>query len=128
MDALLDTHALLWFVGGDDQMSTRAREIVEAPGSRIVVSAASAWEIATKYRLGKLDGAKLLAENFVDTVAGLGFDILPISAAAAQRAGLLPAEHRDPFDRVLAAQAFELALPIISADAAFDDLGVRRIW
>ncbi len=128
MDVLLDTHALLWFVGGDAQMSARARQAIEAPGARVVVSAASAWEIATKYRLGKLDGARLLAENFVDAVSGLGFDIVPISASAAQRAGLMTAAHRDPFDRVLAAQAVELGLPIVSADAAFDGLGVRRVW
>ena len=128
MDLLLDTHALLWFVGGDDRLSTIVRRRIEDPNARVLVSAASAWEIATKFRLGKLPGGRLLAENFVDTVAGLGFETVAISPTAAQQAGRMDVEHRDPFDRVLAAQARELGVSLASADTTFDAMGVSRIW
>jgi PIN domain nuclease of toxin-antitoxin system len=125
---LLDTHVLIWFVAGDAALSATARRAIESPEHTVFVSAASAWEISTKFRLGKLPGAGLLATNFVDTVAGLGFAELPISAAAAQRAGGMPQPHRDRFDRVLAAQALEDQLVLITNDAALTEFAVPTLW
>ncbi len=128
MRYLLDTHVLLWFVAGDDAISATARALIEAPEHEILVSAASAWEIATKYRLGKLPGARLLAENFSDTVGGLGFGELPITGHAAQVAGGFDVSHRDPFDRMLAAQASMEGVPLITNDRGFAAFGIERVW
>jgi PIN domain nuclease of toxin-antitoxin system len=125
---LLDTHALLWFVSGDPAMSERARALVASEKHTILASAASAWEIATKHRLGKLPEAQLLATNFADAVTGLGFDVLPISAEAAQVAGGWRVPHRDPFDRMLAAQSRLEAAPIITDDDGFAVFGVETVW
>ncbi len=92
------------------------------------MSAASAWEIATKFRLGKLNFARALAEDFIPKITAAGFLLLPISVEHALRAGLLPGEHRDPFDRMLAAQAIHEDLPLLSNDPQLDIFGVRREW
>ena len=128
MRILLDTHTLLWAAFDEDSLSPRARRIVQSPGNEIIVSAASAWEVATKYRLGKLDFARDLAENFVAEVTAAGYLLLPISPEHAQRAGLLPGDHKDPFDRMLAAQALHEDMPLLSNDPQFDVFGVRREW
>ncbi len=128
MRYLLDTHVLLWFVAGDDAIPTRARVLIEDAGHEILVSAASAWEISTKFRLGKLPGARLLAENFTDAIGGLGFDELPITGHAAQVAGGFTVHHRDPFDRMLAAQALIEHVPLITNDPAFEAFGIRAVW
>jgi PIN domain nuclease of toxin-antitoxin system len=90
--------------------------------------AASAWEIATKFRLGKLSSAQVLANNFVRNVTDAGYLLLSISVEHALRAGRLPGHHRDPFDRMLAAQAIHEDMPILSSDEQLDSFGVRRIW
>ena len=105
MRVLLDTHALLWAAFRKELLSARAKKMIEAPSNEILVSAASAWEIATKYRLGKLPLAQMLVEDFVPRVAAAGYVLLSISAEHALRAGRLPADHKDPFDRMLVAQA-----------------------
>ena len=128
MRYLLDTHALLWFVAGDAAMSAEARTVIEDSAHTILVSAATAWEISTKFRLGKLPHARLFAQNFPDTIAGLGFDELPITAAAGQLAGGLAGPHRDPFDRMLAAQSTLEACPLITNDPAFAAFGVPTLW
>jgi PIN domain nuclease of toxin-antitoxin system len=125
---LLDTHALLWAAFRKDLLSARARKLIEAPANEILVSAASAWEIATKYRLGKLPLAQVLVEDFVPRVAAAGYILLSISAEHALRAGRLPADHKDPFDRMLAAQAIHEDLPLLSNDEQLDVFGVRRAW
>jgi len=125
---LLDTHALLWAVLAPGSLSRRGAAIVADEKNQILVSAASAWEIATKVRLGKLPGAEVLEREFLAVMEEAGYTLLPIEAAAALRAGRLVAEHRDPFDRVLAAQALEEDMPILSADAQLDAFGVRRLW
>ena len=94
----------------------------------ILVSAASAWEIATKVRLGKLPGAEALEREFLEVMDRAGYTLLAIDVASALRAGRLIAEHRDPFDRMLAAQALASDLPILSTDSRLDTFGVRRIW
>jgi PIN domain nuclease of toxin-antitoxin system len=92
------------------------------------VSAASAWEIATKVRLGKLPTAADLAADFIGWLDREGFHALPVSAEHAIRAGLLPGAHKDPFDRMLIAQAQAENMPIVSKEKVFDHYGVRRIW
>src|SRR4051794_22100199 len=102
---LLDTHALIWWIGGDPRVSTPVRAAIEEADNAKFVSAASAWEIATKHRLGKLPGAGPLAVDFERVTAAQGFVPLDISVAHALDAGNLPGIHRDPFDRILIAQA-----------------------
>jgi PIN domain nuclease of toxin-antitoxin system len=128
MRFLLDTHALLWAFNGDPSLSSRARRVIEDGSNEILVSAASAWEIATKARLGKLRTGEVLVNDFERYLARLGFDPLPISVAQAVSAGGLPGDHRDPFDRMLISQAQIENLPIISNDRIFDTYHVQRIW
>ncbi len=128
MRVLLDTHALLWWLAGDRQMSATSRWIVEDESNLVFVSAASAWEVATKHRLGKLPKAGPLATGFADVIATQGFLELPISLHDGQRAGSLPGAHRDPFDRMLIAQAKAHDLALISNEDLFDEYGVIRIW
>lgn len=129
MRLLLDTHAFLWWVFGDSQLSRRARSAIDnATGSETLVSAASAWEITTKYRIGKLPDAKVIAENVANTIAEEGFEELAISVRHAQRAGRLAGHHRDPFDRMLIAQASLEDLTLVSNERVFDAYGVARLW
>jgi PIN domain nuclease of toxin-antitoxin system len=120
---LLDTHAFLWWLDGDRRLSPRPRRLIAD-----VVSAASAWEITTKARLGKLPGARDVAADVVGCIANQGFVPLDITVLHAQRAGGLAGEHRDPFDRMLIAQAQLEDVAIVSDDAVFDRYGVRRVW
>jgi len=92
------------------------------------VSPASAWEVATKTRLGKWDEANEIATDIANVIRGLGFHDLPISVDHASRAGLLPGPHKDPFDRMLIAQAQTENLAIVSSDKIFDEYHIRRIW
>ena len=92
------------------------------------VSAASAWEISTKYRLGKLPSAEAVARDIAGAIAGQDFDELPVTVGDAERAGALPGSHRDPFDRMLIAQAMARNLGFISNEPLFDRYGVRRVW
>lgn len=128
MRFLLDTHTLLWSFNGDPSLSPRARRVIEDGSNEILVSAASAWEIATKVRLGKLPTGEELISKLDQFLAQLGFEGLPISLAHAARAGMLTGEHRDPFDRMLIAQAQSEDLSIISNDRIFDVYHVRRVW
>ena len=99
MRALLDTHTLLWCFNADPSLSSRARRLIEDGSNEILVSAASAWEIATKVRLGKLPTGEQLVSDFEYFLNQLGFDGLPILLSHAIRAGTLAGDHRDPFDR-----------------------------
>jgi PIN domain nuclease of toxin-antitoxin system len=129
MRLLLDTHALLWWLIDEPSLPATARRLIGKGSNQIVVSAASAWEIGAKVRLGKLpSGAESLARDFAAHLARERFEELPISAEHAIRASLLPGPHKDPFDRTLAAQSQAENLPIISNDAVFDAFGVRRLW
>lgn len=128
MKALVDTHTLLWAAYRKDLLSGRARRILDAKSNDLLVSAASAWEIATKFRLGRLPFAHILANDFVAIVTEAGYSLLSISPEHALRAGRLPGEHKDPFDRMLAAQAVHENIPIISNDPCFDQFAVRREW
>jgi PIN domain nuclease of toxin-antitoxin system len=125
---LLDTHALLWWLDGDERLSAGAREAIADRSNAVMVSAASAWEITTKHRLGKLPGAAEVARDVAGAVASQGFLELPITLRDAERAGRLPGPHRDPFDRMLVAQALRADLELVSIERVFDDYGVRRLW
>ena len=128
MRLLLDTHAFLWWYEGNSRMSLPARQAVDDDSNEVLVSAASAWEIATKHRLGKLPSADPITSDIAGAIAAQGFEELPITVAEAARAGALPGPHRDPFDRMLIAQALSRNLVLISTDAAFDKYHVRRLW
>jgi PIN domain nuclease of toxin-antitoxin system len=125
---LLDTHALLWWLDGNRRLSLKARRSIASESNSILVSAASAWEITTKARLGKLPGAVNVAADVAGCVASQGFSALDITVLHAQRAGGLAGEHRDPFDRMLIAQGQLEDVAVVSDDEVFDEYGVRRFW
>jgi PIN domain nuclease of toxin-antitoxin system len=124
---LLDTHALIWWFGNESKLSRRASAIIANQSNTILVSAAIAWELAIKVNLGKFD-ALSLATELPRYTEDEGFEELPISMEQAVRAGLLALHHRDPFDRLLVAQAQALNVPILSADAVLDQYDVKRVW
>ena len=128
MRVLLDTHALLWWLADSRRLSERARAAIRNEANDVVVSAVSAWEIATKHRLGRLPEADGLADDIRGAIVGQGFSELPISIADAERAGRLPGPHRDPFDRLLIAQALGHDLAIVSNEKPFDLYGAPRLW
>ena len=128
MDLLLDTHALLWWLDGDLKLAVAARQAIADPANAVLVSAASAWEIATKVRIGKLPNAVFVAEHFTGILNDQSFRDLAITIAHARRAGALPGEHRDPFDRMLIAQAQIEGLILVSNETLFDRFGVQRLW
>jgi PIN domain nuclease of toxin-antitoxin system len=125
---LLDTHTLIWWMTDDSHLSKTARAAIERAENAPLVSAASAWEIATKVRLGRLPAAVDLVRDLVPSLAALDIEILAISAEHGIQAGLLPGPHADPFDRMLIAQAQAEGISIVSSDTALDGYGVRRIW
>jgi PIN domain nuclease of toxin-antitoxin system len=125
---LLDTHALIWWLAGDEAISRRAREAIADEVNDIAISAASAMEIATKFRIGKLPGAALLAQNLEEIIAEQGFGELPISVHHARLAGEMNIAHKDPFDRLLIAQAQVEDLVLVSNEALFDGFAIKRLW
>ena len=125
---LLDTHAALWWWSASPKLGRQAGEVIGFPESVIFVSAASAWEIATKYRLGKLDDIGNPQSNYARLMAANGFASLAVIEAHAMTAGLLPGEHRDPFDRLIAAQALVEGHVVITRDPAFVGFGCDVIW
>jgi len=125
---LLDTHAFLWWLVGDRRLSPRSRRAIGDARNAVWVSALSAWEIVLKARVGRLPRAGAVAEDVAGAILGQGFTALDLTIAHAQRAGELPLTHRDPFDRLLAAQAIHEGLRFVSNDEAFDQLGVARFW
>lgn len=129
MTHLLDTHALLWAWTDPSRLGTHARAVIGARSSTLLVSAVSAWEIAVKHRLGKLPGAEGVIAGYGRSVARLGGRSLPVTEDHALLAGGLDWSHRDPFDRMLAAQAMVEGCPLVTQDSAFRDLpGVRIVW
>jgi len=125
---LIDTHALLWWLSDDPSLSAAARRAMAETSNVLLVSAASAWEIATKVRLGRLPGAAELAADFQGFMLREGFTTLDITADHGIRAGLLPGPHKDPFDRMLISQAQAENVPIVTNERAFESYGVRRVW
>jgi PIN domain nuclease of toxin-antitoxin system len=125
---LLDTHALIWWLAGDEKLGRRAREAISDEANLVVVSAASAMEVATKFRIGKLPDAALLAQDFEAIIASQGFTELGISVRHARLAGEMGIDHKDPFDRLLIAQALSEDLVLVSNETRFDDFAVKRVW
>ena len=128
MNLLLDTQALIWWLAGDDALSAEARALIEDESNQVFVSAASAMEISTKHRLGKLPEAGLLATNLPQFLNDQGFVEMPIAIAHAALAGNLQIAHKDPFDRFLIAQSLVENCPLASNEVLFDAFGVNRIW
>jgi PIN domain nuclease of toxin-antitoxin system len=125
---LLDTHALLWTLLDPNRIPERTLAHIRDAGTDLIVSAASAWEIATKHRLGKLDAAAVV-HGYRDHLLRLRARELPISSHHALTAGLLTWQYRDPFDRVIAAQAMIESVPLVTADTALSSLpGLRIVW
>jgi len=128
MKVLLDTCTVIWATLSPSTLSRRAQKIIARPANEILVSAVTAWEIATKVRIGKLPGAEELERDFIQVMEKAGYTLLIIDTECALRAGRLTANHRDPFDRMIAAQALALDIPILSPDAELEQLAIRRIW
>jgi PIN domain nuclease of toxin-antitoxin system len=128
LKALFDTHALIWWFSDDSLLSPTVREIIADKENTLLVSAASAWELAIKYRLGKLRKVADLVSDFSGRIECEGFQMLSISAEHGIRAGMLPGLHKDPFDRMLIAQAQAENVPIVSNEAVFEAYAVRRLW
>jgi PIN domain nuclease of toxin-antitoxin system len=128
MRLLLDTHTLLWWLSENPSLPASARKLIANKNNDVLVSAASAWEIATKVRLGTLPIAIDLAHDFSAYLERERFDALAVSVEHGVRAGLLPGPHKDPFDRMLIAQALGEHLAIVSNDVVFDGYGVKRAW
>jgi len=127
MTFLIDTHIFLWAVTAPENLSAAVARLLRDPGNEILVSVVVPLELAIKTNTGKLDAAAILGD-FDARVLGFGFEIQGIDTSHAIRSGLLPFHHRDPFDRILAAQSLELDCPLISRDTIFDLYGVHRVW
>ncbi len=126
---LLDTHVLLWAFRDPGRLSRHARELLIDPANELLVSAVSPWEISTKHRLGKLPGAEALLLRFADHLAELGAGELPITHRHAVTAGGMMWAHRDPFDRMLTAQAMLEGMPLVTDDAVFANRdGIEIRW
>ncbi len=128
MRLLLDTHAFLWWLAGDNSLSPSAKAAITDEDNNIFFSAASVWEIATKHRIGKLSGVAAIVADLDKAIVDQGFVGLPISLRHGQVAGALPGPHRDPFDRMLIAQAMTENLVLVSNERSFDAYGVGRLW
>lgn len=128
MRLLLDTHAFLWWVADAPELSAKARQAIAHPHHECLVSLASCWEIAIKTSLGKLEISGSVERFIPEQLATNRFRELGIDVRHVARVARLPFYHRDPFDRLLAAQALEESLTIVSADPVFRRYGVKRIW
>lgn len=128
MRVLADTHAPLWFLAGDSRMSERARELIESAENEGLVSIASVWEIAIKASLGRVELGRSFAEFVANQVENNGFAVLPLTVGHLSKLTELPFHHRDPFDRLLVAQALAEGTPLISSDAAFHSYHVDVLW
>jgi PIN domain nuclease of toxin-antitoxin system len=125
---LLDTHTLLWWFEEDPRLSSRAEAMIADRRNDIYVSAATAWEIFTKHRLGKLPLVGTILEDFRAGLTMEGFEEISVTVAHACHAGWLKGTHKDPFDRMLMAQAQLEGLTLVSKDEAYDRFGVPRVW
>ncbi|MFN4208049.1 MAG: type II toxin-antitoxin system VapC family toxin [Agrobacterium albertimagni] len=128
MSILLDTHAFLWWVTADPRLSAAAKTAIDDPSTRRCVSSVTAFEIANKFRIGKLEMAGEIIESFDAVLGDAGFEKLAVTSSHALLAGQIPSGHKDPFDRILAAQAKLENLAMLTIDPAFDTFGVQRLW
>ncbi len=125
---LLDTHTLIWWVAGEPRLGAGARAAIADHDNEVLVSAVSAFEITTKVRLGKLAQAAELARRFEAALAEQGFREHPLSVTHARMAGALAIANKDPFDRLLIAQALADDLVLVSNERSFDKFGISRLW
>jgi PIN domain nuclease of toxin-antitoxin system len=128
MRMLLDTHTFLWFVLGDTRLTANAKASIEEPDNEKLVSPASYWEIAIKISLGKYTLSQSYEEFMERGIVENGFVILPIELKHTAVLTTLPFHHRDPFDRLIIAQAMVEGITIVSGDAAFDAYPIARLW
>lgn len=128
MNLLLDTHALIWWLDDDDRLSEVARAAIADPRATVYVSAATAWEMATKVRLGKLRDPAQAIPRLSEILHERGMTAMPIRIAHAIVAGTLPGPHRDPFDRMLIAQSRLENVPVVTADPVFGRYEVPVVW
>ncbi len=128
MRLLLDTHTFLWFVLNDPQLSAAAQSLINDPANDVLVSPASYWEIAIKVGLKKLDLRASYDDFLQRGIVGNDFEILPIEPRHTSLLTTLPRHHRDPFDRLLVAQALTESLPLVSGDVPLDAYGIHRLW
>jgi PIN domain nuclease of toxin-antitoxin system len=127
MTYLLDTHTFLWLLRSPEMLPLAVRAMVVDQSSALALSAVTPWEMAIKQTTGKLRAAEIL-DNFERVAALAGITILETTVRQVIRGGRLPLHHQDPFDRLLAAQALEMRIPLVSRDHVFDLYGVKRIW
>ena len=127
MTYLLDTHTFIWLVSDPEVLPDPVLEAIRNPAATILVSIVVPWEIAIKTKIGKLNGEEVL-KDFESKCSKSKLSLLQTSVQQVIRAGSLPLHHRDPFDRLLIAQAFELGVPILSNDVVLDSYGVSRTW
>ena len=128
MRILLDSHALIWAVDRPALLSDASRSALQDVNNRLTISAATVWELSIKIGLGKLQLTTSLRDWLQAAMRDLGLELLPITIDHADRQTQLPFHHRDPFDRLLIAQALVEQMPLVSCDAKFDPCGVSRIW
>ena len=128
MNLLLDTHSFLWFISGSDRLSQAGRSLIEDESNVVYLSTASLWEIAIKTGLGKLTLSEPFATLIPEQLGLNKIELLNISVDHASRVVSLPLHHRDPFDRMLAAQALTEEIPVLSNDQLLDVYGVKRVW
>ncbi len=128
IESLLDTHTTIWFFQDDPRLSPSAKSLIEDPANRKLISIATCWEIAIKVGLGKLNLGEPTRSYLERAISGTNFEMLPISLEHATAVEGLPQHHKDPFDRLLIAQAIVEGIPIVGADQAFDDYPIRRLW
>ena len=128
MRLLLDTHSFLWFIGGHSNLSATARSLIEDPANQSFVSVASLWEMAIKVSLGKLTLKSPFETLVPQQLQPNGFGLLAITVDHLASVISLPFHHRDPFDRLLVAQATVEQMPLVGRDLAFDAYGIQRLW
>ena len=128
MRVLLDTHTFLWFQTDSRDLSVRAKSLIEDADNEVLLSVASVWEMAIKISLRKLELDVTLEDFVLPELSDNAFDLLPIEVPHLARVAAMPFHHRDPFDRLLAAQCLTLNVPIVSRGGAFDEYRVERIW
>lgn len=128
MRVLLDSHTVIWAVDDPSRLGSSATEVLEDVKNELLISAATIWELSIKCRLGKLDLSNQFDEWMAQAIHDLELDVLPITVEYAHFQSGLPNHHRDPFDRLIIAQALVEKVPIVSSDPAFDAYNVHRIW
>ena len=128
MRFLVDTHAFLWAVLSPEKLTERVRSVFTDREAELLVSIATPWEMAIKAGIGELENGAEILDDFENRVTASGYRILETSIQRTIRSGYLPRHHKDPFDKLLIAQALDLNVPILSRDEIFDLYGVQRVW